>query len=420
MRNARNGVAMENDTFDLVIGGGSFVGLALGLGLAKSAPGVFRIAIVERMPPEAARQGAFDGRAVALTAAAKAFLEALSIWDGLAADAQPVEAMDITDSALEMPLRSVLLHFEPSEAGGPTAFILENARLRQALFAAAADCPDIALIAPDSVAGLDVGEGRAHVTLASGRKLSASLAVAADGQNSALRDMAGIKLVRWASDQLAITGAVAHEKPHHGRAVQHFLPSGPFAVLPMTGNRSSIVWTEREAEARRILALDEAGMIAEIEKRAGGWLGALTLPGKLASYPLSMTLARAYVAPRVALAGDAAHALHWIAGQGLNHGLKDAAALTEVLVDASRLGLDIGALTVLERYECWRRFDSATSAATGAALNLLFSNESTPARLIRQFGLGLVDRLPPLKAMLMREAAGLTGTLPKLLRGRLA
>jgi 2-octaprenyl-6-methoxyphenol hydroxylase len=410
---------MENGKFDLAIGGGSFVGLALALGLAKSAPGAFRIAVVERMPPEAARRGAFDGRAVALTASAKALLEALGVWQGLAADAQPVEAMDITDSALDMPLRSVLLHFG-SEADGPTAFIMENARLRQALFEAAADCADITLIAPDSVAGLDVGDGLAKLTLASGRVLSAGLVVAADGQNSALRGMAGIKLIRWASDQIAITGTVHHEKPHRGRAVQHFLPSGPFAILPMAGDRCSIVWTEREAEARRILALDDAGMIAEIERRAGGWLGALTLPARLASYPLSMSLARAYVAPRVALAGDAAHALHWIAGQGLNHGLKDAAALTEVLVDAARLGLDIGALTVLERYERWRRFDSATSAATGAALNLLFSNESTPTRMIRQFGLGLVDRLPPLKSVLMREAAGLTGTLPKLLQGRLA
>jgi 2-octaprenyl-6-methoxyphenol hydroxylase len=411
---------MENNKFDLVIGGGSFVGMALALGLAKSAPGAFRIAVVERMAPETALRGAFDGRAVALTAAAKAFLEALGLWESLAADAQPVEAMDITDSALEMPLRSVLLHFEAPGESGPTAFILENARLRQALFAAASECPDVAVIAPDGVAGLDVDDGLARVALASGRTLATSLAVAADGQNSALRGMAGIKLVRWTSDQLAITGTVYHEKPHGGRAIQHFLPSGPFAILPMTGNRSSIVWTEREPEARRILALDEAGMIAEIERRAGGWLGGISLPGKLASYPLTMSLARAYAAPRVALAGDAAHALHWIAGQGLNHGLKDAAALTEVLVDAARLGLDIGALAVLERYERWRRFDSATSAATGAALNLLFSNESTPTRMVRQFGLGLVDRLPPLKSLLMREAAGLTGTLPKLLQGRLA
>jgi 2-octaprenyl-6-methoxyphenol hydroxylase len=411
---------MENGNFDLAIGGGSFVGLALALGLAKSAPGGFRIAVIERMPPQVARDGAFDGRAVALTAAAKALLEALGLWSGLAADAQRVAEIDITDSALETPLRSVLLHFEPAADGQPTAYIVENARLRQALYAAAGTCPEITLIAPDAIGGLDITDARATLALTSGRTLSASLAVAADGQNSALRGMAGIKTVRWPSDQVAITGTVAHETPHGGRAVQHFLPSGPFAILPMTGNRASIVWTERKEEAARILALDEAGMIDEIEKRAGGWLGALSLPRPLASYPLTMTLARAYVGPRIALAGDAAHALHWIAGQGLNHGLKDAAALTEVLVDAARLGLDIGDMAVLERYERWRRFDSATSAASAAALNLLFARESTPLRMIRQFGLGLVDRLPPLKSALMREAAGLTGTLPKLLQGRLA
>jgi 2-octaprenyl-6-methoxyphenol hydroxylase len=410
---------MEQEKFDLVIGGGSFVGLALALGLAKSAPGAFRIAIVERMPRDEARSGAFDGRAVALTAAAKALLEAIGIWPALEPDAQPVTAIDITDSALEVPLRSVLLHFEPGEEGHPTAFITENARLRRLLYAAAESCADMTLIAPDGVAALDVGEGGATATLTSGRSLAAPLIVAADGQNSALRDMAGIKTVRWTSDQVAITGTIAHEKPHGGRAVQHFLPSGPFAILPMTGDRSSIVWTERESEARRIMALDEAGMIAEVEKRAGGRLGRLSLPARLACFPLTMTMARSFIAPRVALAGDSAHALHWIAGQGLNHGLKDAAALAEVLIDAARLGLDIGDIAVLRRYERWRRFDSATSAATGAALNLIFSRENTPARMLRQFGLGLVDRLPPLKSLMMREAAGLTGTLPKLLQGRL-
>jgi 2-octaprenyl-6-methoxyphenol hydroxylase len=413
------GEPMADENFDLVIGGGSFVGLALALGLAKSAPGGFRIAIVERMPPQEARQGAFDGRAVALTASAKGLLEAIGVWPELAPEAQPVERIDITDSALEMPLRSVLLHFEPSQEGEPTAYVTENARLRQLLFAAAETCADITLISPDTIRALDVGEARATITLASGRMLVAPLIVAADGQNSALRGMAGIKVVRWASEQVAITGTITHEKPHGGRAVQHFLPSGPFAILPMTGNRASIVWTERAEEARRIMALDEAAMIAEIEKRAGLTLGQIALPEKLASFPLSMTLARAFAGPRVALAGDAAHALHWIAGQGLNHGLKDAAALAEVLIDAARLGLDIGALNVLQRYERWRRFDSATSAATGAALNLIFSNENMPARMIRQFGLGLVDRLPPLKSVLMREAAGLTGELPKLLQGRL-
>lgn len=410
---------MADERFDLVIGGGGFVGLALALGLATSAPGAFRIAVVERMAPEAARQGGSDGRAVALTAAARGFLEALGLWETLAPGIQPVSAMDITDSALDIPLRTVLLHFEPGADEGPSAFITENARLRQVLFAAAEASPDIAVLAPDSVAALDVAETGAAVTLASGRRLAAPLVVAADGQNSALRAMAGIKVVSWASGQAAITGTVAHTAPHGGRAVQHFLPAGPFAILPMTGDRSSIVWTERAEEARRMIALPEADLIAEIETRAGGRLGTITLAGRFASYPLTMTLARDFARPRVALAGDAAHALHWIAGQGLNHGLKDAAALAEVLVEAARLGMDIGDVGVLRRYERWRRFDSTTSAAAGAALNLMFSRESTPARMARQFGLGLVDRLTPLKPLLMREAAGLTGTLPRLLRGQL-
>lgn len=410
---------MADEKYDLVIGGGNFVGLALALALARSAPGALRIAIVERMAPDIAREGAFDGRAVALTPAARAFLEALGLWAELAANAQPVEGIDITDSALEMPLRSVLLAFDPAPEGGPAAFITENMALRRVLLAAAQSCAEIAFIAPDSITALEVGEGRATVRLASGRSLAAPLVVAADGQKSALRDMAGIKVVRWGSHQVAITGTALHEKPHGGRAVQHFLPAGPFAILPMTGNRSSIVWTERADEAARIMEAGEAAMLAEIEKRAGGRMGRISLPAPLASYPLSMTMARDFVAPRVALAGDAAHALHWIAGQGLNHGLKDAAALAEVLIDAARLGLDIGALSVLQRYERWRRFDSATAAASAAALNALFSRESTPVRMLRQFGLGLVDRLPPLKSALMREAAGQSGTLPKLLQGKL-
>lgn len=412
---------MRSDGFDVIIGGGSFVGLALALGLAKSAPGRFRIAIVEKMPVAEARAGRFDGRSVALTAAAKRMLEALGIWERIAADAQPVLAIDITDSQLEMPVRSVLLHFETApDEDGPTAYILENAALRRALYEVAEPLADITILAPASITAIDPGETAASATLSTGETLHASLVVAADGQRSSLRQMAGFKLVEWKSDQAAIVGTVAHEKPHGGRAVQHFLPAGPFAILPMTGNRCSLVWTEKTDEARRIMELGEAGTLAEIETRMGGRLGALSLAGKLACYPLTMTLARGFVKPRIALAGDAAHGLHWIAGQGLNHGLKDAAALTEVLVDAARLGLEPGDLTILQRYERWRRFDSASSAMTAAALNRLFANDVMPLRMARQFGLGLVDRLPGLKRLFMDEAAGLTGELPKLLRGELA
>jgi 2-octaprenyl-6-methoxyphenol hydroxylase len=412
---------MDGQRYDLIIGGGSFVGMALACGLAKSAPGGFRIAVVERMPMAEARSGAFDGRAVALTAAAKQMLEALGIWAGIAADAQPVTAMDITDSKLDFPIRSVLLNFDAQQgAGEPTAFIVENAILRRALYETAETLSDITLIAPASIAGIELAEASAAITLDGGKRVATNLVVAADGQRSALRKMAGFKIVEWTSDQAAITGTIAHAKPHGGRAVQHFLPSGPFALLPMVGNRSSIVWTERAEEARRIMGLSEAELLAEIDKRIGGGLGQLSLTGRLSAYPLTMTLSRGFVKPRIALAGDAAHGLHWIAGQGLNHGLKDAAALTEVLVDAARLGLDPGDLVVLERYERWRRFDSASSAMSAAALNRVFANDNAPLRMARQLGLGVVDRLPGLKRFFMREAAGLTGELPKLLKGELA
>ncbi len=412
---------MNTKQFDVVIGGGSFVGLALALGLAKSAPGGFRIAVVERMPAEQARAGQFDGRSVALTAAAKHMLEAFGVWDGIAPYAQPVLAIDITDSKLEIPVRSTLLNFDTAVRNdGPTAYIFENALLRQTLYKAAEPISDIEILAPATIENIDFGDARATATLSTGETLTASLIVAADGQRSSLRQMAGFKLVEWKSDQAAIVGTVAHEFPHEGRAIQHFLPSGPFAILPMTGQRCSLVWTEKAQEARRIMGLEEAEQLAEIEKRMGWRLGALSIVGRLSCYPLNMTLARGFVKPRIALAGDAAHGLHWIAGQGLNHGLKDAAALTEVLVDAGRIGLDPGDLAVLQRYERWRRFDSTTSAMTAATLNGLFANDFTPLRLVRQFGLGVVDRLPGLKNVFMREAAGLTGELPKLLRGEVA
>ncbi len=412
---------METRQYDIIIGGGSFVGLALALGLAKSAPGSFRIAVVERMPVDQARAGRFDGRSVALTAAAQQMLHALGIWDSIDEDAQPVLAIDITDSQLEMPIRSVLLNFDTAiETDEPTAYILENARLRRALYEAAEPVSDITIISPASIASIDLGDIFVNAALSTGEELKASLLVAADGQRSSLRQMAGFKVVEWKSDQAAMTGTIGHEMPHNGHAVQHFLPSGPFALLPMTGNRCSLVWTEKADEAQRILGLSDEEQCAEIEKRMGWKLGEISLQGKLSCYPLTMTLARGFVKPRFALAGDAAHGLHWIAGQGLNHGLKDAAALTEVLVDGSRIGLDPGDLTMLERYEQWRRFDSTTSAMTAATLNRLFANDIAPLRMVRQFGLGLVDRMPIAKSFFMREAAGLTGTLPKLLRGELA
>jgi 2-octaprenyl-6-methoxyphenol hydroxylase len=255
------------------------------------------------------------------------------------------------------------------------------------------------------------------MSLGSGQHLRAALLVAADGARSALRDMAGIRAQVWPSAKTGIAVTLSAERPHGGIARQHFLPAGPVALLPMTRNRISLIWTEGAKTAAALLAEPEEKLTAEIMQRAGPDLGALALLNKPASYPLTMTLARDYVRPRFALIGDAAHALHWIAGQGLNHGLKDVAALAETLCDASSLGLDLGSLSVLQRYERWRRFDSVTSAVTASALNGLFSNDSAVLRFVRSSGMSAVERVGPLKTLLMREAAGLSGTPPKLMRG---
>jgi 2-octaprenyl-6-methoxyphenol hydroxylase len=255
------------------------------------------------------------------------------------------------------------------------------------------------------------------VTLASGGSLAAALLVAADGKRSRLREQAGIECVRWSYPQLGIVTTVAHAKPHRGRAVQHFLPGGPFAILPLKGDRSSIVWTEDKAKAAAIMTADEATFMRELARRFGPALGEITLAGPRQSFPLDLQIARAFTSDRLVLVGDAAHAVHPLAGQGLNIGMRDVAALTEILVEGARLGLDLGSPALLGRYERWRRFDSAFSAAVMDGLNRLFSNDSTPLRAVRDVGLGVVERAPRLKQFFVREAAGLTGRVPRLLRG---
>ena len=303
------------------------------------------------------------------------------------------------------------------EGGEPATYIVEHARLHEALLAAAARRKSIALLGGAAAESFAADEHGVDVSFAGRAPLRARLLVAADGAKSRLREAASIKLVRWSYPQTGIVAIVRHEEPHGGRAVQHFLPGGPFAILPLTGNRSCITWTEEASRACAVLALDDAGFLAEVETRFDYRLGAVALAGPRASWPLDMHLARAMVANRLALVGDAAHGVHPIAGQGLNLGLRDVAALCEVVVDAARLGLDFGSLGILERYERWRRLDSALSAATFDALNRLFSNDSTVLRTARDFGLGLVERMPALKQLLVAEAAGLTGEVPKLLRG---
>jgi 2-octaprenyl-6-methoxyphenol hydroxylase len=404
------------EVYEVVVVGGGAVGLALAAALADALGAGGRIGLVDPASPGGASPPP-DARASAISAGSKRLLGVLGVWAAVDAHAEPVAAVDITDSSLGDVFRPVLVSYDNTvEAGEPATYILENERLHAALVEAAAERPGIARIAGTFAAWEATGD-RAIVTLADGRTLCAPLVVAADGRSSALRAAAGIGVVRWQYAQVGIVTTVAHEKPHRSRAVQHFLPAGPFAILPLPGNRSCITWTEEESWGRAMVALDDAAFRDEVERRFGYRLGRIELAGPRGVWPLEMHLARALTADRLALAGDAAHLVHPIAGQGLNLGLRDVAALTEVVADAARLGLDIGSAIALERYARWRRSDAAMSAAAFDALNRLFSSDWTLLRTVRDAGLRLVDRMPGLKQLLVAEAAGLTGEVPKLLRG---
>jgi 2-octaprenyl-6-methoxyphenol hydroxylase len=400
---------------DVIIAGGGFVGMTLALALAKHAPKGFRVALVDVEPLRADKP---DARASALTAASKHLLSAVGVWPALAGGAQPIDSIEITDSTLDAPLRPHLLGFddklEPGEAG---AYMIENADLHRALVAAVANEPAIEIIAPDSVADFASSTVGVTAKLGSGKEIGATLLVAADGKRSRLRERAGIKCIGWSYPQIGIVATVAHAKPHGGEAVQHFLPAGPFAILPLKGNRSSIVWTEEKAVGEAIMRGDEAGFFRELAKRFGDRLGDIAVASPRQSFPLELQVARSFVADRLVLVGDAAHAVHPLAGQGLNIGFRDVAALTEIVVEDARLGIDLGGQASLERYERWRRFDSAFSATVMDGLNRLFSNDSAPLRALRDLGLGVVERTPWLKRILVREAAGVGGTVPRLLKG---
>jgi len=393
---------------DVLIGGAGVAGLALAIALRQSLE--LSVAVAD----PALERAQADARASAIVAAARHMFEALGAWEKLAA--QPILDMAVTDSRLEDAVRPTFLTFDGEvEPGEPFAHMVENDPLRAALLERAKE-EGVALI-PAAVAGFERASSRVDIGLSVGGGIAARLLVAADGARSAIRRRAGIASHGWSYGQSAIVATVAHERDHHGRAEEHFLPAGPFAILPLTGRRSSIVWTETTPEAARIVALPDDEFHAELERRFGLHLGEIAAQGPRGIHPLGLSVARAFVADRLALLGDAAHVIHPIAGQGLNMGLKDVAALAEVITDAVRLGLDPGSLAVLERYQRWRRFDTMAMGFATDGLNRLFSNRSGALRLARDVGLGLVDRLPPLKQFFIREAAGLTGEVPKLLRG---
>jgi 2-octaprenyl-6-methoxyphenol hydroxylase len=310
------------------------------------------------------------------------------------------------------------MHFDAQDVGADSlGHIAENRHIRAALHAAIAEEKNLTLIAPAEVTVVTVSQGETRARVSDGRELRAALAVAADGRDSRLRKEQGIRAIGWSYPQTGIVATVHHARPHNGVAYEHFLPSGPFAILPMTGDRSSLVWTEAQDKAPAMLALAPVDFDTEVAARFGAHLGKTEVVGARWSYPLNFHLARDYVRPRFALAGDCAHGIHPIAGQGLNLGLKDAAALAETVLDAARLGQDIGALDVLKRYERWRRFDSFALAASTDALNRLFSNDIAPLRQLRDLGLGVVDAVGPLRRFFMRHAGGDIGKLPRLLKG---
>lgn len=405
-------------TFDIVLSGASYAGLSLGLALAEALPGI-AIALVDPAAPQGSGAPWRDPRAFAVSASSRHLLEAIGIWPAIAAEAQAVSSIEITDSELDAGVRPTLLTYtNDTDAGEPASHIVPGGALLAALVDKARTTAGLTILTPHAAAtGYTAGDIDAIVSLADGREIAGRLVVAAEGRRSSLREAAGIKLVGWPYNQTGIVVTVAHERPHLGLAVQHFLPSGPFAILPLPGDRSCITWTEEAREARRILALDDAAFLAEVEKRFGGRLGTVVLASKPASWPLELHLARAYVAPRLALVGDTAHGVHPIAGQGLNLALRDVAALAEVVAETMRVGLDPGSADVLARYERWRRFDSTVSAFAFDGINRLFSNDWTLLRAARDFGLGVVDRMPLVKRMLVSEAAGLTGDVPRLLKG---
>ena len=421
MAKSRRGIEAdtdENGRLDILVVGAGYVGLAAAVSIKQSRPEM-TIAIVDAAPEDVWKK---DTRASAIAAAACRMLTQLGIWDDIRPEAEPITEMIVTDSRTTDPVRPTFLTFDGEVSPGePFAYMVENNVLNGAL-RGAAERLGIDLIQGIAVEGFEVADGAASVHLADGISLEARLVVAADGVRSKLRDMAGIKTVHWDYGQSGIVCTVIHERPHHGCAEEHFLPSGPFAILPLKTdgkgrNRSSIVWTERRADAERLVKDDIFVFETELEQRFGLKLGDIHVDGDRRAWPLGLTLARSFVAPRLALAGDAAHGIHPIAGQGLNLGFKDVAALAETVVEADRLGQDIGSMAVLERYQLWRRFDTVQMGVTTDVLNRMFSNDIAPLRAVRDIGLGLVDRVPRLKEFFIRQASGLSGPTPRLLQG---
>lgn len=396
--------------YDIVIAGGGIVGLSLALALKRTMKGALSVCLIDSPNPRE------DDRAFAFSAGSVRMFKVLGLWEAIEPDAQPIHDMVITDSRLEDPVRPVFLTFGgEATPGEPFAHMIPEQAVIAALDEAVA-ASGIERI-PVRIASARPEAGSSLVTLSDGSQCRALLVIASDGAKSRLREDAGIGWINWSYEQSGIVATIGHEREHNGRAEEHFLPSGPFAMLPLTGNRFAMVWSETTDLARLVLQRSDADILAEIEKRVGLRLGELTLLSRPRAYPLGFGLARRFGGERLALVGDAAHLMHPIAGQGLNFGLRDVAALAEIITDHALLGLDLGDTLVIEAYEHARRADTVAILSVTDALNRLFSNHAMPLRLMRDLGLGVVDRLPSIKSRLIREAAAINPHLPRLMRG---
>ncbi|MEO1138326.1 MAG: FAD-dependent monooxygenase [Pseudomonadota bacterium] len=404
---------MAHDSDILIVGGG-LTGPALALALAQAGR---TVTVIDTLPQTVRKDAGFDGRSYALALASVRLLSAIGIWKDVSKHAQPLLEIKVTDGRAGEGAAPFFLHFDHAEIEeGPMGHMLEDRYLRRA-FLDAMKASDKITQVTDTVTVQDVEQGRVTVSLASGPSLCGRLLIGSDGRRSGTAARAGITRTEWAYDQTALVAAIEHERPHNGIAHQFFMPPGPLAILPLPGNVSSIVWSENAETAAQFDRLDDEDFLQVLRPRFGDFLGDIKLRGKRYTYPLGLTIANALVADRVALIGDAAHGLHPIAGQGLNAGLRDVGALAQVITDAAHRGEDFAASDVLTRYQQWRRFDTATLAITTDLTNRLFSNDNPLLRGVRDIGMGAINALPGLRRGFIREAAGLTGDLPDLMKG---
>jgi len=407
---------MTFDT-DILIAGGGLNGPALALALAQ---GGLRVTVVDSRPAPQRAEAGFDGRAYALAIASRRLLTMIGIWPRVGDLAQPIHRIKASDGLAGQGPAPFFLTFDAAEIEeGPMGFLLEDRHLYAAFLAAMAAEGNITLLSGETVTEQELMPNGVTVSLASGRRITARLLIGCDGRGSGTATRAGIRRVGWGYGQTALVTAIRHEKDHEGTAHQFFMPEGPLAILPLKGgHHSSIVWSETEENAARIQALPDNQYLEALRPRFGDFLQEIALAGDRFTYPLSLSLAERFIAPRVALVGDAAHGVHPIAGQGLNLGLRDVAALAQVLIEARRRGEDIGSQTTLEAYQRWRRFDSTALALGMDTVNRLFSNDNPVLRAGRDLGLGIVNAMPSLRRRFIRQAAGLQGDLPRLLAGK--